>query len=90
MKDSGNGASFSLGGEPGGKAPLLGTPKDVLRKVLEMSICFHGGPILGNIGGRPFLRAFKRGVKFLFIGRTFIEELERHVKEGSGNGQLSP
>jgi hypothetical protein len=29
-------------------------------------------------------------VKFLFIRRIFIEEFERHVREDSGNGQLSP
>jgi len=30
-----------------------------------------------------------RRVKFLFI-RIFIEEFEINVREGSGNGQLSP
>jgi hypothetical protein len=70
----------------GGRSP----PKDVLSKALEMGICFHRGPILGNIGGCSFPRAFKRRVKFLFIRRIFIEEFKRHVKEGSGKGQLSP
>jgi hypothetical protein len=41
------------------------------------------------MGGRSFPRAFKIRVKYIFIRRTFIEEFERHVKEGSGNGQLS-
>jgi len=40
--------------------------------------------------GHSFPRAFKRRVKFLSIRRIFIEEFERHVGEGSGNGQLSP
>jgi len=34
-----------------GRGPLLGTPKDMLTKALEMGICFHRGPILGNMGG---------------------------------------
>jgi hypothetical protein len=52
--------------------PLLGTPKDMLSKALEMGICSHGGPILGYMGGLSFLRAFERRVKFLFIRRTFM------------------
>jgi hypothetical protein len=31
--------------------PLLGTPKDVLSKVLEMGVCFHRGPAFGEHGG---------------------------------------
>ena len=31
-----------------------------------------------------------KGEICFFIRRTFIEEFERHVKEGSGNEQLSP
>ena len=51
---SGNGASLSVGalrGEAGGRTPLLGTLKDRLIKTLEMGVCFHGGPVLGNMGG---------------------------------------
>ena len=29
-------------------------------------------------------------MNFLVIKRIFIEEFERNVKEGCGNGQLSP
>ena len=37
--------------EPGGTAPLLGTPKDILSKALEMDVCFHRGPTYGERGG---------------------------------------
>jgi len=66
----------------------MGTPKDMLIKALEMGVCFHSDSILGNMVGCSFPRAFERSVSF-FIKRIFIEEFERHVKEGSGNGQLS-
>jgi hypothetical protein len=42
------------------------------------------------MGGCSFPRAFEKRVKLLFIRRIFIEEFERHVREDSGNGQLSP
>jgi hypothetical protein len=58
-------------------------------KVLEMGVCFHKAPVLGNMEGHFFLRAFEGREKFLFVRRTF-EKFETHVKEGSGNGQLSP
>jgi len=66
----------------------MGTPKDMLSKALEMGICFHRDSSLGNMGGHSFPRAFDRSVNF-FIKRTSVEEFERHVKESSGNGQLS-
>jgi len=50
-----------------GRAPLMGTLKDILTKALEMGVCFYRGPVLGNMGERSFPRAFKRRVKFLFI-----------------------
>jgi len=72
MKEgSGNGAALSVGalrGEPGGRATLLGTPKDMLSMGQEMGDCFHTGPVLGNIRGRSFPRAFERRVKFLLSG----------------------
>jgi len=34
-----------------GRAPLLGTPKDMLSKALEMGICFHRVPAFGEHGG---------------------------------------
>ena len=46
-------ASLSIG-EPGGRAPLLGNPKGMLSKALEMGIFSHTGPVLGNMGGRSF------------------------------------
>jgi hypothetical protein len=78
-EDSGNGASLSVGvlcGEPRGRAPLLGTPKDMLSKALEMGYCFHTGPVLGNMLGNSFPRAFERRVKFLLS-----EELLRGTQE---------
>ena len=71
---------------------MPGTPKDMLiSKALETGVFFHKGPVLGNGGGRSFPRAFERSKKFLFIRRTFRrKELERQVKDGSGNWQLSP
>jgi len=59
-------------------------------KDLEMGVLFHRCLVLGNMEGRSFPRAFERRTKYLFIRRTFTEEFERHIKEGSGNGQLSP
>jgi hypothetical protein len=57
----------------------VATPKDILSMVLEMRICFHRGPVLGNMGGRSFPRAFARMVKFLFYQENIYEEFERHV-----------
>ena len=67
-----NGASLSEGalwGEPGGRAPLLVTPKDMLGKAMEMSVRFHRGPAFGNIKGRSSPRAFERREKFLYLGK---------------------
>jgi len=71
------------------EASLLGTLKNMYRKALEMGICVHKGPILGNMGLCSYPRAFKRRVRFLFIRRNFIAEFKRHVKEGCGIGHLS-
>ena len=49
-----NVASLSEGalcGEPGGRAPLLGTPKDMVNKALKMGVCFHRSPAFGEHGG---------------------------------------
>jgi hypothetical protein len=55
MKEgSRNEASLSkgaLGGEHGGRAPLLGTQKDMLSKAPKMGICFHRGPTFGEHTG---------------------------------------
>ena len=50
-------------------APLLGNPKDILSKTLEMGICFHRGPAFGENGGTLFPRAFGRREKFLYLGK---------------------
>jgi len=55
-------------GKPGGGAPLLVTPRDMLNKGLEMDICFHRVPSLGNMVGHSFPRAFVRRDKFLYLG----------------------
>ena len=57
-----------------------------LHKALEIDVCFHRGPVLGNMEGRSFLRAFKIRMNYLFYQENFYKEFERHVKEGSGNG----
>ena len=36
-----------------------GTPKDVLSKALERASVFIGAPLLGNMEGHSFLRAFE-------------------------------
>ena len=50
---------------PRGRVPLLETPKDMPSKALEMGVCFHRKPVLGNVEGRSFLRIFERREKFL-------------------------
>ena len=55
-----------------GRAPLLGTPKNMLSNALEMGVCFLRGLVLGNMGGRYFPRAFERRDTFLFIRRNFM------------------
>ena len=57
-----------------------------LEGAVELGVCFHKGPILGSKGGCSFSRAFERRVRFIFIRRTFIAEIQGYVKEGSGNG----
>ena len=55
MKEgSRSGASLSEGAlreEPGGRAPVLVTPKVMLSKALEMEVCFHRGLASGGHGG---------------------------------------
>jgi len=36
----------------------------MLSKALEMGVCFHGGPVLGNMGRLSFPRDFERRVSF--------------------------
>jgi hypothetical protein len=44
---------------PGGRAPLLGTLKDMLSKALECTSVSIVALIWGNTEGRSFLRAFE-------------------------------
>ena len=71
---------------------LLETTKGIPSKALEMGVCFHRGPRFGETWrDAPFLRFSREGEKnSFFIRRNFVEEFERHVKEGCGNGQISP
>jgi hypothetical protein len=62
---------------------------DILKKALEMGKSLHKGPLWGTWGDVPFLRAFQRRVKFL-LSENLYEGINRHVKEGYGNGQISP
>jgi hypothetical protein len=61
----------------------------MLSKALEMGVCFHRGPFWRIWGDVPLLGPSREGKNF-FYQEKFYEELERYVKEGSGNGQLSP
>jgi hypothetical protein len=44
---------------PGGRAPLLGTPKDTFSKSLEWASVSLWAPLLGNMEGRSFPRVFE-------------------------------
>jgi hypothetical protein len=55
--------------EPGGSVPVLVTAKDMLSKALEMSVCFHRGPLLGKMEGHSSPRNLERRDKFLCLGR---------------------
>jgi len=37
------------------RVSLVGTPKDMRSKALEMGVCFRRGPVMGNMGDSPFL-----------------------------------
>ena len=82
-KRSGNTTLFNEGalrGEPEGRAPILGTPKDMPSKALEIGM-FQYQP---HFGERSFARAFERRVKFHY--EKLFDECKRHVREGSGKG----
>jgi hypothetical protein len=62
---SSNGVSLSKKaqcGGPLGRASLLGTPKDMLRKVLEWVSVSIAAPLLGNMEGHSFHRAFEKRI----------------------------
>jgi len=48
-----------------------------------------GAPLLGNMEGRSYPRAFERRENFLMWG-NFCKEFERYVKKNLVYGQLSP
>jgi len=58
----------------------------MLSTALEMGICFHTGPILGNMGGTFLSYGQRENGEILFYQDNFHEEFERHVEEGSGDG----
>jgi hypothetical protein len=61
----------------------------MLSKALEKGVCFHTAPLLGNMEGRSFVRAFERRKKnFLFRG-TFMR-VSRDMQKCPVNGYLSP
>jgi len=82
-EDSRNGTSLckrALWREPGTRAPLLETPKDMLIKALEMGVCFYRVPCFGGTWREaPFLGPLREGIKF-FIWENFYEEFRRYVK----------
>jgi len=57
--------------EPEGRAPLLGTSKDMLSKALEWASVSIGVPFLGNMKGLSFPRVFERREKCLYL-RKFL------------------
>ena len=55
---------------PLGRAPLLGTLEDVLRKALDMGISLHRGPA-GEPGGGSFAGIFE-GKEKVYLGYFFF------------------
>jgi hypothetical protein len=53
---------------------LLGTPKDISSRALEMGICFQRGSVLANMGRVSFPMFFEIRMKLIFIRITFVEE----------------
>jgi len=71
-------------------APLLATLKDMYRVALETGVFLHRGPV-GCRGADVPYRGLQENGEILFNQETlFVGESESYVKEGSGNGQLSP
>jgi hypothetical protein len=77
---SGNGASLSVGalwGEPGGRAPLLGTLKAMLSKALETGVFFQRGPVLGNMKGLLLSQGLTEKGEIFLSGKV-VGGSERH------------
>jgi len=48
--------------------------KDMYRKALEMGVCYHNGPVLGNMEGTllySFPKAFERRMSFFYYQKNF-------------------
>jgi hypothetical protein len=75
--------------EPGGRAPLLGTPKNMQSKTLEMGACFHRGPAFAEHAGRSFPRAFERREKFISL-QKFLWGIWEVCKKGLVKRLFSP
>jgi len=48
----------------------------MLSKALEIGVCFHRGPVLGNTERRSSPRAFERRENFLYLGKFLCGILE--------------
>jgi hypothetical protein len=73
------------------RAIPLGSAKDMYRKALETVLSLHRGPVGGTWRRGSFTGHFERKVRFYFYQETsFTRNSERYVKEGFGNGHLSP
>jgi len=54
----------------------------MLSKVLEMGVCFHRVPGLGEHGGAPILAPLREEETFFICG-NFYEEFERYAKKNA-------
>ena len=59
----------------------------MLSKALETGNSLHKGPVLGNIAGRSFPRAFERREKFSIIRKTFMWNLRDVFKKALETGR---
>jgi hypothetical protein len=57
----------------------------MVAKALEMVVCFHRVPVLGNMVGRSCPTAFERRVKFLFIRITAMRNSRDTQKKDRAN-----
>ena len=59
-----------------GRAPQLGTLKDILSNAVEMDVCFRRGQVLGNMGGMLLSYGVReKGEISLFIRGNFMGNL---------------
>jgi hypothetical protein len=61
------------------------TPKVMLCKAVKMNVCFRRGPILWNMGGSSFPRAFGRRMKFFLSGKYLFR-----IQETCKNKAVEP